>query len=45
VKKIKEISLQMKKSDKSDKIQGIIDKWLVNYLGIGLREEKLKKRF
>jgi len=27
----------MKKPDKSNKIQGIIDKWLVNYIGIGLR--------
>jgi len=27
----------MKKPDKSNKIQGIIDKWLVNYIGIDLR--------
>jgi hypothetical protein len=30
----------MKESDKSDKIQAIIDEWLVNYIGIILGERK-----
>jgi hypothetical protein len=30
----------MKKSHKSDKIQAIIDEWLVNYIGINLLEGK-----
>ena len=33
----------MKESDKSDKIQAIIDEWLVNYIKITLGKEKTIK--